>query len=91
MALFNSMLQKYHKSVSLNLNTYISNFGEGNCDNEEGLFFYLSGTTSLYTTMIRSNLFELETNGLCTEFKCTIVKFLKIRPIILKFSFRNAF
>lgn len=35
-------------------------------------------------TMIRFNLFKLQTNGLCTEFKCMIVKFLKIRPIVLK-------
>lgn len=45
----------------------------------------------MYITTIRFNLFKLETNGLCTEFKCTIVKFLKIRSIVLKFSFRNLF
>lgn len=35
--------------------------------------------------MVRFSLVKLKTNGLCTEFKCMIVKFLKIRLIVLKF------
>lgn len=87
MALFNVMFPKKSQISSIKFkHSYIKNLAKVGMIMKDDYF-----STCLvqwgYTTIIRFNLLKLETH----EIKWIIVKFLKIRPIVLKFPLRNTF